>query len=277
MKLKVEDGLYVDSKTIIRIEWRKFYPVLILADKYENYIKWILRVLAIVGIATSLISINKWYFNLGIALLIFAIEQFFERIIFEYTTIVVQEYPDFEIQTELWKSNGFMMTAERDDVNLPYIGPAYSDSDYSKKFFKYLKNWCDNKDFDDENKIVLSFILEEGNYYTTYLYANPERKNVKHLFDFLGIINRFEKFNKSQQKLLIQLMFWNKLPINDGYSIKVFLDRYKPGDKFYLTPFLVENGVNVKEVYAKLAILKDTYKIKKRIELTPSDIEYHHV
>lgn len=36
MKIRVSKGLYVNSNTLFRIEWRKFYPVLIVYEKFKK-------------------------------------------------------------------------------------------------------------------------------------------------------------------------------------------------------------------------------------------------
>ena len=84
MIIKISDKLSIDSRTLIRFEWKKFYPALIVHEKYENIVKWILRSIAFVGIALSVVSIPIWFISLGIALLILGVEKFFEKIIFEY-------------------------------------------------------------------------------------------------------------------------------------------------------------------------------------------------
>lgn len=276
MKIKVDEGLYVDSKTLFRLEWRKYIPVLVLSEKYEKKVKWILRIIAFIGIASSLISIDKWYYSLGLSLLIFIVEQFLENIIFEYTTFVVQPFPDFEIEAGQWKANAFMMTQEKNAEYPPYIGPAYLDKDYAIKFFTYIRSWGVEQEECEEDKIVLSFVIEDDGKYTTYIYANPARKNIQRQFDFIGVISALEKYKKNHQKLIVQMIYWNTLPINDGYSIKVFLDKYKPGEKFYLTPFVIDNNDKVKEPLTDLAILKTSYKLRKRAELTKFDIENNH-
>lgn len=276
MKIKVDKGLYIDSSTLFRLEWRKCIPVLILSERYESKTKWILRTIAILGISSSLISIEKWYYSLGLSLIIFIVEQFLENVIFEYTSLVVQPLPDFEIETGQWRANAFMMTKEKKEEYPPYIGPAFLNKEYAIIFFSYIKSWGANQIESEEDKIVLSFIMEGNGKYTTYIYANPARKNVQLQFDYIGAISALEKYKKSHQKLIVQMIYWNTLPINDGYSIKEFLDKYKSGDKFYFIPFVIDNNDKIKEPLTELAILKTSFKLKSREELTKYDIEKQH-
>lgn len=173
MKIKVSKNLYVNSNTLFRLEWRRFYPVLVIHEKFEKPLKWILRFIAFIGIATSVITISFWYFSLGLAVLIFLIEQSFERTIIEYTTMVIQPYPDFEIDYGQWKTNGFMIPKEKNGQDLAYFGPSYEDKEYAIKVFEYFKSWIDNSSSDDkENNLIVSLVIEPNEEYTTYIYAN---------------------------------------------------------------------------------------------------------
>lgn len=277
MKIKISDKLKVDSRTLIRLEWRNFLPILIVHEKFEKKIKWVLRVIAFTGITTSVISIDKWYFSLGLSILIFLVEQFFERTIFEYTTLVVQPLPDFEIDYKQWKTNGFMVPMIENLQDLCYVGPTYQDKEYAIKFFNYLKAWNWDSDIDNDNNIILSFIIEPDERYTTYLYANQGRKNLKAMFKLVAEQNKLEKYGKKQQQFVMQMVYWHTLPFKNGYYIKQFLDFQKPDQKFYLTPSVLpeQEGGQVEFIFDS-AILKFGYKLKRRQELDSRDMEFHH-
>jgi hypothetical protein len=40
MKIKVSKDFYVNSNTLFRIEWRKYYPILVVHKKMKSVIKW---------------------------------------------------------------------------------------------------------------------------------------------------------------------------------------------------------------------------------------------
>ncbi len=277
MKIKISDNIKVGSSTLIRLEWRKFLPVLIVHEKFENKIKWILRTIAFIGIATSLITIDKWYYSLGLSILIFLVEQFFERTIFEYTTFVVQSFPDFTIEYDQWKTNGFMIPMTKNEQDLCYAGPSYQDKEYAIKFFNYLKSWNWDSDIDTDNNIVLSFIIEPNERYSTYLYANTGRKNLNEMFKTVAEQSKFEKYGKKQQQLVMQMIYWHTLDFKDGYYIKTFLEFQKTNEKFYLTPSVIPQSENGQvEFIFESAILKFGYKSKYRHELNGHDIEFHY-
>ena len=70
MKIKLENW-EIDTSTFVRIEWHKPFPKLVLHEKYEKIVKWILRILTLIGIATSIITLSPVYsLLLSIALLL---------------------------------------------------------------------------------------------------------------------------------------------------------------------------------------------------------------
>jgi hypothetical protein len=276
MKIKVAKDLYVDSRTLVRFKWKKFYPVLIIHEKYEKILKWILRIIAFVGIATSVISIEKWYFSLGLAIIIFLIEQFFEKALFEYTTFVLQPFPSFEIDAEQWKTNGFMIPDKKG--NTVFFGPAYVDREYGINFFEYMRSWINNDSNDDtENNLVVSFVIEENEKYTTYLYADFERKRLKGMFDFLQNQSKFNKYGKRQQKFIAQMLYWNTLDFKEGYFIKKFLDILTPAEPYILLPCIIDKEGNPMQFLFDYGIRKYEYKLRNRKDLTENDPEYHFI
>ena len=275
MKIKVSKNLYVNSNTLFRLEWRKFYPVLVVHEKFEKILKWILRIIAIGGIATSVISIPVWYFSLGLAIIIVLIEQFFERTIFEYTTMIVQPFPEFEIEYAQWKTNGFMLPKKKNDEDLPYFGPSYQDETYATNMFKYFTSWIDDSSNDDkDNNLIVSLIIEPNKEYTTYIYANLGRKRLDNMFKLLGDMSRLEKHGKRQQQFITQMFYWNTLDFKDGYYIKKFLEFKDENDPYYFTPSVLQPFGLSPKFLTEYSIKKYHLKVKKREELLKSEPEY---
>jgi hypothetical protein len=278
IKIKVSKDLYVNLNSLLRFEWRRYYPVLIVHEKFEKTVKWILRIFAAIGIGTSVLTINHWYYSLGLALIIFLIEQFFENSIFEYTTMILQPPPPFEIDYGQWKGNGFMIPKYPDGDDLPYFGPSYIDESYAIKFFKYLKTWInDNSNDDIENNLVVSLIIEPSEEYTTYIYANPGRKRLDVLFKIFAKESQYEKKGKKQQKFIAQTFYWHTLDFKEGYHIKQFLDIYDAKKTFYFTPSVLQPFNLPPKFLLEYSIKKYHLKIKNRKEVNKSEPEYHFI
>ena len=277
MKIKISNDIKVESRTLIRLEWNGLLPVLIIHEKFETKIKWILRIIAVLGIGTSLISIDSKLISLGVTLLIFFTEQFFERTIFEYTTMVVQPFPDFDIDYSSWKTNSFMIPLTKGDQDLCYAGPTYADRNYAIKFFNYVKSWNLGQADDKDGNIILSFVIEPNEKYTTYLYSNNARKNLDKLFNHDAKKNQLKKYGKRQQQFVMQTIFWHTLDFKEGYYIKRFLDFQPAETKFYLTPSVIpkQQEQSLEFIFDSAILLKGGYKLKMRADLTKHDIEYH--
>lgn len=275
MKIRIAKDLYVNSNTLVRIEWRRFYPVLVVHEKFEKILKWILRIIAIGGIATSIISIPVWYISLGLAIIIVLIEQFFERTIFEYTTMIVQPFPDFELDYGQWKTNGFMIPREKNDEYPAHFGPSYQDETYAINMFKYFKSWIDNNSNDDkDNNLIVSLIIEPKEEYTTFIYANLGRKRLDNMFKFLGDTSRLKKHGKRQQQFITQMFYWNTLDFKDGYNIKKFLDFKDKTDPYFFTPSVLQPFGLPPIFLTDYSIKKYHLKVKKREELLKNEPEY---
>lgn len=272
MKIKIKGGLKVELNTLVRLQWKGLLPVLTIHERFEKSVIWILRGLTIIGIATSLVSIDEWYLSLGLALILLGIEQFFERTVFEYTTIVMLPLPDFDIDYSQWQTNGFLVSNDS-TVNPSYMGPAFRDKDYAIRFFNYLMSWNWDRNVDDENTIVVSFVIEPDEKYTTYLYSNPGNKNLDKTFEKEAKKNALSKYGKRQQKLFTQMIFRRTLDFKDGYLIKQFLDAQAPESKFYLFPCVVSGDGGAPEYLYDYAILKFQYRIKNRSEIGKNDVE----
>lgn len=275
MKIKISNRLAIDSRTIIRVEWRKFHPVLTVHEKYEKHLKYTLRIIAFLGIASSLIAFDTWYASLVFSITIFLVEQFFERTIIEFTTMVFQLPPGFEVDYDQWKTNGFIIPREEIREDLAHFGPSYMDEEYANKFFDYLRSWIDNGSFDDtHDDLIVSLVLEPNEEYTTYIYANSKRERLNHMFQFLGKEQELEKYGKQQQRLFMQMIYWNTLDFKDGYIIKKFLDFHKSDDSYFFTPSVIQPfGLPTKFITEK-SIKKHHLKVRKREEINNLDMEF---
>ncbi|GAL76223.1 hypothetical protein JCM19275_629 [Nonlabens ulvanivorans] len=266
----------IDVKSLVRIHWKKYYPKLIVHEKFEKPVKWILRILTVIGIATSFLTLPYW---LGIVMtfVLFGMEQFFERAIFEYSVMILQPFPDFEIDYDQWLTNGYMLLnpeIQDHEGYLNYFGPAYADREYAIKFFNYIRSWNQDNDTDEENNICISFIIESDVTYSTYLYANPDRKWLDPMFSNYQNAMKLEKYGKQQQSMVMQMVFWKNLRLQQGMFFHQFREQQNNDDPFFFVPFYIHNDRPIP--IEELRVWKTHFKIKGRSELTPEEVEYHH-
>lgn len=274
--MKVRYGKYkIDLRSLIRLEWRKFYPKLIVHEKFEKYIKWTLRVSSICSVLISFFVL-PYIIGIIVSFSIFILEQILEKTLFEYSIMIVQPFPDFVVDYSQWLTNGYLLANEEvQDAEklINYFGPVYKDVEYARKFFKYIRSWNQDSDTDKDNNICISFIYESDVSYTTYIYANPDRKWLQANFDSAKDRFKYDKYKKNQQSLVLQMYYSKNLKMQEGMFFTKFIKQQKNKKIFYFAPFFIKD--NNYEVIDEMKVLKMHFKIKGRSELKQDELEYH--
>jgi len=49
MKIKIKDRLKIELNILIRLEFKRFVPTLIVHERFEKYVKWTIRVITLIG------------------------------------------------------------------------------------------------------------------------------------------------------------------------------------------------------------------------------------
>ena len=274
--MKIRRGNWkIDTKSLVRIEFKNYIPRIVIKKKFQKYVKWTLRLLSFVGIATAFLTFD-YITGIIITLTIFIVEQFFERTIFEYTVFYFPEFPEFDIEYEQWLSTGYYLLSDDEryqllDGFLNFIGPLYEKKEYAEKFFSFIKSWNNGENTDPNNRINISIIHEENNKYTMYLYPNYSQETLdKYFAKYKGSL-ALEKFGKQQQELVMHFVFWHR-NLTKGNFFHRFIEDFQVSKTFYFVPFYLkdEQPIPIDE----LRIKKNHIKIKSRVDLEPNEIEY---
>lgn len=258
MKIKKGDWI-IDTKSLFSVEWKKYYPVFNVHEKYQNIIKWIIRSFTFLGIAISVVTM-PWFLCLTIALILLGLDYLLENVVFLYTTIVLQEPPSFEIKHGLWISNLFLFPQYKGD--LPFFCMGFTNKEYAEKLFDYFLSWNQNEHIDEKNIITINWTINKDDSYITEIFANPRRENLNQIFDEMGNASKLTKYGKRQQQFVAQMSFGQRFKSSE--MVKQFIDKCKHGDKYCFAPVLVsDDGKNIIEILNKRAILKMTYNLKR--------------
>lgn len=255
-------------KGLFRVTVEKGIPRLHIHEKFEKWIKWVLRMLLIIGIATSVISFQIWYWNLLLAIILVVIEQILERVIFIFTTIFVTPIPE-RYDPKDWRGMIWGFPMDRKD---PFIvGPLFKDQESARRIFKCLKSWNYEQAEDWNNNISLSAIIEDKDEYLMYMYPGKERESIKKWDEQA----KKQKYGREHQGLVFQIIFCKKFKYT-GSNFVTFKNNYHEGEKYIFAPFYVDN--NKPTQYNELGhILKNSIKIKNKSELTKEDLEFEHL
>ena len=273
-----------NRRGFFRLDIRNKIPRLIVHEKYEKHIKWVLRVLMFVGILSSVLSF-PWLLSLLVSIILILIEQIFEKIIFTFTTLFVQLFPEY--QSEEWLGMLFLISTDQSD-NCK-LGMLFRTKEYGEKIYECLKAWNYYHDVDMENNIRVSFIFESDSEYSTYIYPSPERKTIKKAKEDADREMLEKKKIKEQQQLIFMGIFCKLFPNLPNSNFQLFRKHYKKGDPFEFGVYFINstisenkgetfviNNKQIKEISIGTSIIKHHLKIKKRDELTKKDVEYHH-
>lgn len=281
MKVAISKNFKVELNTLIRLEWRKFHPVLIIHERYEKVIKYITWGLTAIGILSSMLAFDCKIYALLCSIVIFLIQLFFQKVIFEYTTVVVSPLPNFKYDPSEWLTNAFVFP-QNENGSLNSSGTAtfsmcFRTEGYAKQVFELFKQWNYEQDNDVENNIIISFVVENDQRYSTYIYQNHHRKNLDKLFSDEKKKNEVKKYGKLQQQFVVGYILGKKLPFRDGMLIKRFLEFQVQDKLFHFMPSveISYQGRNVPRFLNSTMISKYKYKIKNRKDLTIKDFEYH--
>lgn len=271
-------------RTIIRLETRgEKLPHFVISAKYENSVKWALRILTIIGILASVITF-KWYLTLSLSIILIIIERVLEIIAFQVISIYVQPIPEWD--NDQWLAMVFYKIEEA-----KHLGMLIQTQDQAIKLYNCILQWNYNEHIDMEDNIKLSFVIEEDNTYATFLYPSHERRSVK-LFKEKVEYDMFKrKEMKEHQQILISITFCKAFPYQPNSALKDFEKEYKPNTPFafgiyylakqlpYLAgekPFRIRyTGQNVRPVGEK-PIIKFHAKIVRAGALTRYDYENHY-
>jgi len=258
-------------KTLVSVEIKRGIPRLIIHEKFERAVKWVLRVLAAVGIAVSAVSFRAWYYSVGVAIVILVVQQFLERTVFEYTAIHVRPMPS-RIEADQWTGVGFGFSP--DGSRPDFVGPIFRDRRYAEEIMAVIQAWNYHEREDKNGHIHLSFIIEPTGDYSIYFYPASHRPSEDKYFDDYERETQKDKPGKRLQRIVMGVVFCKSFALNSDSLLPQFHAR-NLGSRPFLFTTLFETGSSYEPLLGS-AIMKFTYKFAKREELTSADYEHGH-
>lgn len=198
---------YLRSKFDVVIQEKM--PHIKVNEKYEKSVKSILRLLTIIGIASSLIAFSAWHYSLIFSVALFLIEQIFEQIIFTHTIMLVQPLP------QNWDGSKWtgMIMATNDNRDL-FLGFGFSDKSVGTDFFNTLFAWNEERDTNDEN-IQLTLVQEDRENYSVHIYPTVQRTFVSKNYElYEKDFDKRKNAGKELNVLVTQMCFCKVFPMS---------------------------------------------------------------
>jgi len=256
-----------------RFEFHKGLPRLFLHEKHEILVRWVIRVITLLGIVFSVITF-EWYISLSVAIALVLFDAFLERTLFYYTSMFVSDMV-LDYDPDQWVATIVISLGEPDDPrSKKIIGIWLKTEEYAKRFFSVLHNWTGTLDL-TQGDLRLSFIVDEDMYYV-FLYCDPLRESFKKFKENVEKENMLKKFGKAHFPLFMFQIICKGFETTKGFALGMFLDNNPPGKEFILAPYITSNdgdpipAENIEPIYMS------NYKFKIPNDLNEEDFEYHH-
>ena len=183
-------------------------PHIKINEKYQKSVKWILRLLTLIGIVSSVIAFSTWYYSLLFSIIMFVVEQIFEQIIFTHSIMLVQPLPQ---NWDASKWTGMVMATNEKDL---FLGFGFSDKTVGIDFLDTLFAWNEDKDVNDGN-IQLSLVQEDKDNYSVHIYPTLERDFVKNNFELHErLFDKKQNAGKELGVFVMQICFCKVFPIS---------------------------------------------------------------
>lgn len=269
---KIKGDWWASWRSFVDIRWKNWRPRLVVHEKYEAAVKWILRSLSVLGIGSSLLTLGPtWGVALSIGLL--GLEQFLERAVFQYTTIVLTPMPRFDF--DLREVTGMVYAWPNVDAPayLDITGFCFARKELAEQFFDLLLELNYGELEDRDNNIRLTFVWpKDAKGYFVCLCTSPDRKGVKERIEQMSVVGRLALPGKELQPLVVVWGMRRRMG-ESGQLIHAFLARQRHGHPFWLQVFVSPDGKDPQPIPGK-QITKWHYRVAHESELTKRDPEY---
>lgn len=270
-------GWKIRLSSLISVRLVRGLPRLVVHEKYERVVKWVLRILTLVGVLTSLATLPP-VMSLAVAMVLLIVEQFFERAAFEYTTIYAVPPPDFPYRQESWIEILYMLPTNPVDLenpDLPSIcGLVFDDGEQARGMARVLDAWATAPDGYGSDNIVLSFVMEDEAGYSAHVYPDVTRRGLGDFFEETRRLQLEEKLAKNQQGLVFFVRLGKYFKLSASSPFHAFVARQERFAFPYLLSCFVKEDGDYIEVDSEHRIRMTHLRVNRRCDLSKRDIEW---
>jgi hypothetical protein len=253
---------------LIRIDSKK--KRIAINERYEKLVKIAVRITLLCSFILIFVAL-PFPVSILVGLAVFFAEQILERVVFSFTVLYIASFPSFE----LWRKAGFLASyfaISKDKSNVAVVGMIFENRSAAKEVFDVINTWNEGMPEDPNNDVCVSIVIDERkNKYALFVYPSLERESIKAFQKQSEESAGDKEVNQSVAMMIMCKLF----PFQNSGLQRAFLPLYEEGEKFLFGPFVLgEKGFPV-PIREAQPIVKYHLKIKKRSELTQSDVEKH--
>ena len=244
----------------------KRFPTLFVDKSFKKKITYSLRIIFIIGIATTLVSM-PWFIGLPLALLLAGINYVLEKAIYTFSSLYFHPVPD-SYKSGDWLGIGWTIYPHNNE-GYPHfeIGLLFKTPEVAEDVFSTIMSWNYHQGIDNDNNIGFSVIYDENEgTYRAYIYPSPQRPSVVELDR-----QRQEEYPDLHHNMVQATMIFS-MKFDIGNGIKEFISSYKNGEDFTIFPYYNSNGERLR--YGNGGVLKHNLRLLPKSDLKRGDLEY---
>jgi len=257
-----------------RIEKIKDKKKLIIHEKYRILVRILRHSVTIIGLVSSFIAFSSVWISFIFALFLEIAGRMFDKIFFSYTNMYIHPIPEFEIKPENWIAMGFGYMNDPQNMipDIPVVTMIFSDEDYGRKIFSFLKTLSYGQLDDKEKNILVNIVVMGPDHYVFILYPNLLSKTAKHFF------SKADKLNKKEQLIQNRLstFFWfgKHFKIDKVSYFPTFRKRFSNGTPTIFQFHILDSFGEGKQIIGTDSIYLHSLKIMERSQITRKDPEF---
>jgi len=250
------------------------FPSVVIHEKYKWIVKSSKYLLTVVSLIAAFFTFNSVLIAFLFGLGIFLVTQFFDKIIFSYTSLYIHPFPEFELDPEKWSGSIFGYAKSKTSPDFRFIvGWLFSDEDYAKNIHSLLLQWSYGKYNDEERNICLSIILF-NNSYVFYCYPNPNRKTAESFFTNVEKERKQKSLTDLLNRFFITIVFGKRFKILKGSYMPTFINNYQSGMPFNFSIMIFGSDGKPRTIDSIDDFIFYDIKVKRKEDLNRSDFEY---
>lgn len=219
--------------SFFRLQREGKIPNVVVHEKYGDIVKWAARLLTIVGIILSAISLPV-QLSVATTVVLTIFEQILERIVLSVTFLFVHPFPE-EWDNSSWEGNLYVGTQYGWSVGL-----IFNDEQMAYEFFETLSAWTGGETLDMGDNIICSFV-DRGDSYVAIIAPSPERDPFWDASEEYDQELIEERKLREQLKLSIQIVFYKSFPNPPNANFRMFKNYYQ-GDGINLFAAYTEDA-----------------------------------
>jgi hypothetical protein len=270
-------GWKVRLSSLVSLCTERGLPRLVVHEKYQRAVKWVLRALALAGIAGSAVSLPP-VVSVAVALCLAGVEQFFERAVFEYSTIYAIPPPDFPYRQASWIEMLYMIPTDPRDVDDPAVpsvcGLVFDDWEQAHGVSALVQSWATGPDGSGADNIVLSFVDEDDEGYSVHMYPDLSRRGLDEIFEETRQLQLEEKIGKRQQRLVFYVRLGKYFKCAANSKFDMLANRQEALNAPYVLGVFVKQDGRYIGVDESSWVSMTRWRHKRRDDLSKGDPEW---